>query len=287
MQRKLVPRQNFAGGFAQSDRPHGENKQRGIENEAHDENNPAGNEAHPRPLNEDVKVISRVGIHIDLEVPTQRQEHEDPNIVTTQTPPDCFPGADRKVGCQDRKSTRLNSSHANISYAVFCLKKKKCNGTPGPTRRTKDIPTCRAWRGRRRCRDGTTRDCVPSCGSPGAAGRPDPRRAKSARRGDKTVSTTAIRRTPGVARFSHLQKGVRARAWRKTRRLLRGESRRCNQNFGRAILFLERLRLRGAAQTCERLLAPGRSGAGVALLLRRGRLASGRARKLSSRSCRD
>src|SRR3712207_7542029 len=28
-------------------------------------------------------------------------------------------------GCGDRKSTRLNSSHANISYAVFCLKKKK------------------------------------------------------------------------------------------------------------------------------------------------------------------
>src|SRR3712207_8152935 len=27
---------------------------------------------------------------------------------------------------QDRKSTRLNSSHANISYAVFCLKKKIC-----------------------------------------------------------------------------------------------------------------------------------------------------------------
>src|SRR3712207_7143799 len=31
--------------------------------------------------------------------------------------------AEKKVG--DRKSTRLNSSHANISYAVFCLKKKK------------------------------------------------------------------------------------------------------------------------------------------------------------------
>src|SRR3712207_7748455 len=28
-------------------------------------------------------------------------------------------------GARDRKSTRLNSSHANISYAVFCLKKKK------------------------------------------------------------------------------------------------------------------------------------------------------------------
>src|SRR3712207_8823833 len=32
------------------------------------------------------------------------------------------------AGQRDRKSTRLNSSHANISYAVFCLKKKKnCN----------------------------------------------------------------------------------------------------------------------------------------------------------------
>src|SRR3712207_7114777 len=31
------------------------------------------------------------------------------------------------VGDGDRKSTRLNSSHANISYAVFCLKKKKDN----------------------------------------------------------------------------------------------------------------------------------------------------------------
>src|SRR3712207_7365430 len=30
----------------------------------------------------------------------------------------------RHADVQDRKSTRLNSSHANISYAVFCLKKK-------------------------------------------------------------------------------------------------------------------------------------------------------------------
>src|SRR3712207_7100748 len=36
---------------------------------------------------------------------------EDPNVV--------------HVEGGDRKSTRLNSSHANISYAVFCLKKKK------------------------------------------------------------------------------------------------------------------------------------------------------------------
>src|SRR5438445_6594955 len=39
------------------------------------------------------------------------------------------------VDAVDRKSTRLNSSHANISYAVFCLNKKKSNtGFPEPTR---------------------------------------------------------------------------------------------------------------------------------------------------------
>src|SRR5437762_6460595 len=32
---------------------------------------------------------------------------------------------DAAVGAEDRKSTRLNSSHRCISYAVFCLKKKK------------------------------------------------------------------------------------------------------------------------------------------------------------------
>src|SRR5258708_10505367 len=36
------------------------------------------------------------------------------------------PGASQQV---DRKSTRLNSSHQIISYAVFCLKKKKVSGT--------------------------------------------------------------------------------------------------------------------------------------------------------------
>src|SRR3712207_8659480 len=34
-------------------------------------------------------------------------------------------GLHASAGAGDRKSTRLNSSHANISYAVFCLKKKK------------------------------------------------------------------------------------------------------------------------------------------------------------------
>src|SRR2546422_7259347 len=38
----------------------------------------------------------------------------------------------------DRKSTRLNSSHGYISYAVFCLKKKK---QPPPDRRYRDHPS--------------------------------------------------------------------------------------------------------------------------------------------------
>src|SRR3712207_8303262 len=44
-------------------------------------------------------------------------------------PPSCHLGFDHHknfwTSFPDRKSTRLNSSHANISYAVFCLKKKK------------------------------------------------------------------------------------------------------------------------------------------------------------------
>src|SRR2546427_12020225 len=42
------------------------------------------------------------------------------------------PAAAGAAGSGDRKSTRLNSSHSQISYAVFCLKKKK-NKTPIPT----------------------------------------------------------------------------------------------------------------------------------------------------------
>src|SRR5687768_18138462 len=39
--------------------------------------------------------------------------------------PGAAAGRERQRGAEDRKSTRLNSSHGYISYAVFCLKKKK------------------------------------------------------------------------------------------------------------------------------------------------------------------
>src|SRR3712207_8189221 len=37
--------------------------------------------------------------------------------------------AEHRIQVKDRKSTRLNSSHANISYAVFCLKKKQTHSS--------------------------------------------------------------------------------------------------------------------------------------------------------------
>src|SRR5690606_42054088 len=46
----------------------------------------------------------------------------------------------RAVEQGDRKSTRLNSSHVKISYAVFCLKKKKGSARQGP--RHLDTPPC-------------------------------------------------------------------------------------------------------------------------------------------------
>src|SRR5688572_32746297 len=45
------------------------------------------------------------------------------------------PGGQASLRCGDRKSTRLNSSHSQISYAVFCLKKK--NSTLASMRSTR------------------------------------------------------------------------------------------------------------------------------------------------------
>src|SRR3712207_7154286 len=52
------------------------------------------------------------------------EDGHDPPGVRLARSPQGGPHGGRMVGV-DRKSTRLNSSHANISYAVFCLKKKK------------------------------------------------------------------------------------------------------------------------------------------------------------------
>src|SRR5256885_6700517 len=56
--------------------------------------------------------------------PPENKNGKDPSIFLTTH----YPGVldeDQAVAVEDRKSTRLNSSHLVISYAVFCLKKKK------------------------------------------------------------------------------------------------------------------------------------------------------------------
>src|SRR3712207_7039692 len=50
---------------------------------------------------------------------------DDGAVVCDAPPADFLDWAERERPSLDRKSTRLNSSHANISYAVFCLKKKQ------------------------------------------------------------------------------------------------------------------------------------------------------------------
>src|SRR5258708_15043944 len=63
-----------------------------------------------------------------------RQENFSRGIAPDQKPQACCrPG--RIPAGRDRKSTRLNSSHQIISYAVFCLKKKKTDATCGKANR--------------------------------------------------------------------------------------------------------------------------------------------------------
>src|SRR3712207_9289494 len=53
------------------------------------------------------------------------RQRGDDHAGIASAPLDLLADGVHRRGGQDRKSTRLNSSHANISYAVFCLKKKK------------------------------------------------------------------------------------------------------------------------------------------------------------------
>src|SRR2546422_1689592 len=53
------------------------------------------------------------------------EEGERGRVKVRFTEPNDFGILDHHIALRDRKSTRLNSSHGYISYAVFCLKKKK------------------------------------------------------------------------------------------------------------------------------------------------------------------
>src|SRR3712207_7325501 len=65
----------------------------------------------------------RQPVHRVHELPAPRLQHlPGQDVLAADQPGHDLPVLRQEL---DRKSTRLNSSHANISYAVFCLKKKK------------------------------------------------------------------------------------------------------------------------------------------------------------------
>src|SRR5699024_11780743 len=70
-----------------------------------------------------IESLRELGAHCDYYIPNRFTEGYGPNE-------QAFKNAAKSgfsVIITDRKSTRLNSSHVSISYAVFCLKKKKHN----------------------------------------------------------------------------------------------------------------------------------------------------------------
>src|SRR3712207_7286973 len=79
--------------------------------------------------------IYTLSLHDALPIFTSWVTHERSGVAYTRLRKHLEAGRQAYVVCplvseRDRKSTRLNSSHANISYAVFCLKKKKTKMTP-------------------------------------------------------------------------------------------------------------------------------------------------------------
>src|SRR2546430_11113742 len=60
---------------------------------------------------------------------TAAVESQGGTVFRARTPDDAIEYIVRVARATDRKSTRLNSSHSQISYAVFCLKKKKLSQT--------------------------------------------------------------------------------------------------------------------------------------------------------------
>src|SRR3712207_8090057 len=89
-------------------------------------NDPATTKIYPLSLHDALPIYLGVRGRRGGTQGARRDERGDQ--VPSSHPPLCgFPPADRPEPepARDRKSTRLNSSHANISYAVFCLKKKK------------------------------------------------------------------------------------------------------------------------------------------------------------------
>src|SRR5690606_40150478 len=109
---------------------------------AHAASRPARCDAPPTPENATLSLHDALPISphaVPAAQPHVPVEHTRPPVQALSQPPQCIalvigsthapehsirPAGHAQV--PDRKSTRLNSSHVKISYAVFCLKKKNC-----------------------------------------------------------------------------------------------------------------------------------------------------------------
>src|SRR3712207_7279056 len=92
-------------------------------------NDTATTEIYTLSLHDALPIFSQLGVADlpqgrELRPRPDRAGHE-PGTIRRGVRGRHLAGDARRSGVEDRKSTRLNSSHANISYAVFCLKKKQ------------------------------------------------------------------------------------------------------------------------------------------------------------------
>src|SRR3712207_7166993 len=95
-------------------------------------NDTATPEIYTLSLHDALPILARQPEGVDQRFGSRRASiccHPEP--MTCVTPASSITNSviNRVLPTRDRKSTRLNSSHANISYAVFCLKKKKITHT--------------------------------------------------------------------------------------------------------------------------------------------------------------
>src|SRR3712207_7712935 len=91
-------------------------------------NDPATTEIYPLPLHDALPIFE--DIYVTCVGPNRLFRNVNGMVFVDTTAgagvgDPSFSASAAWVDYEDRKSTRLNSSHANISYAVFCLKKKK------------------------------------------------------------------------------------------------------------------------------------------------------------------
>src|SRR5438270_7857232 len=84
-------------------------------------NDPATTAIYTLSLHDALPILEEIIVHCSQCSPSTLGTHSSAFMAT----------AIRSPACLDRKSTRLNSSHSQISYAVFCLKKKKTQSASG------------------------------------------------------------------------------------------------------------------------------------------------------------